>query len=107
MSYKKQKEEAERHMKYIILFFLLLGVLSIFSSLYIDKQIRDCHYYEGYRTSSIGVECYTGTEWIKVTDLDKKRKHLFERAQAGDQRARQKLNRLNYEEQLRKQKLRK
>ncbi len=106
MSYKKQKEQAEKQVKYIILCFVLIAVTKLCANAYVKKQYKNCYYY-AYQSAAHGQRCLTNLGWVKVTDLDKKRKRLFEKAQAGDPSALRKLNKLNYEEQLRKQKLRK
>jgi hypothetical protein len=42
-----------------------------------------------------------------VADIENKRKELFAKAKAGDERARRELNKLNYDEQIRLQNTRK
>ena len=104
--YSPRKEEQEKQIKYILLAFLTIVLLKVWAVVYENSQLEKCYYYPA-QSGPAGTLCFIGYGWTTVQDLDNERKNLFKRAQAGDTRARQKLNRLNYEEQLRKQKLRK
>lgn len=109
MSYHKNEKKIKAYnKKWItiigITFFTMVG-LKVLGKAVEDGWYEDCHQYP-YRQISGYLECKKHEEptvWVTMTELQKERMKLFQKAQAGNKKATKKLNKLNYDEENRKQ----
>ena len=113
MSYpsKAQKKKVRNTVINVVLVFCVLAVFKVISNWATEEDYKSCYYFKNtHIINSSGIReqwCFTHMGREKLKDIEKRRAKLYALAQKGNAHAKQKLNRLNYEEELRKQKLRK
>lgn len=109
MSYHKNKKKIkEYNQKWItiigVVFSAMVG-LKVLGQAIENDRFKDCYQYP-YRQISGYLECKKHNKpviWVDMTELQKERNRLFELARQGNKRAKKKLNKLNYDEENRKQ----
>jgi hypothetical protein len=103
---QKQKNFNRQWLGLIVFTFTALCILKSISTHIEDTRAEACRYLP-YTEINFTLYCVTSQNPVikeKMTDIEEERKKLFELAQSGNKHAKAKLNKLNYDEQLRKQK---